>query len=273
MPNSLESLPVEVRQKIFSLVLVERNPIDIDVYNARGQEIRLGVARSDHHRNPKHRGHIYVGRTQGWVPVVSSNAGLLGVSKQTQAEAAPLFYGDNSFVFSNANAPERFMKQIGGGMTGQLRHVSILGRSTSSINTHKSMHASIHRSLKPLVAAKDLRTLGVPHYYFCPSHYAPRQDKEMPLDYERAVELFVKHSLPLLQSLKASYEARNLTASVLDLVVVSSPASERVWCRNCRRYHVIRYNNCVCMNSKFTNGTIGTLLREEIITRLNLPRD
>lgn len=254
MPTSLEDLPLEIRQRIYSLVLVESKEMNIQVYDAQGQEIHLGVARLGHRRNPKHRGQRWSGNK--WVSVVSSDTGLLKASKQIHAEAVPMFYGKNVFAFRSTNALDRFLNQIGD-MKAHLRYLELPHFAFFTRRSHASAHYAVHRSLKTLVAATNLRSLTISHYYFCPSRRTYNRP-EMALDYDRCVQQFVKHCKPLLNSLKTSYEAQNLLANVLDFVTVDGP----------------KHGHCQCtIPTRLTNhNKIVALLREEITTQLNLPR-
>lgn len=65
MSTSLNSLPIEVRQKIYSLVLVELEEITVQVYEARKNDIRGGVIRFPHSRNTKHRREVWRGKHEG----------------------------------------------------------------------------------------------------------------------------------------------------------------------------------------------------------------
>lgn len=214
MSTSLQSLPIEVRQKIYSLVLVEPDEIDIKVYNAPNPVVARGVARDTHKRNSKHRGQIY--RGSRWFPVVSSNAELLRVSKQVQADAAPLFYGLNRFEFQTTNALERFLNQVGG-IKAHIRHLTLLGRAFWH-SRPASPYAALHRFLKALAASRDLRCLNISYVYFCTS-----DSGNPPPDFKPNVKQLVKHCIPLLKPLQTSYKAKNLAQNFLDVVNIEAP--------------------------------------------------
>lgn len=155
MPASLQGLPVETRQTIYSYTLVEQTTIIIDPYKVPGREIRFGVVRRDHHRDQSRRGEILVPNNDGtsvWVKVFR-NAALLRVDKQTLADAAPVLYGCNKFKLFNTRTLERFLDQIQD-MKKNLHHVSIQGPGYGWKNRNSGgvLHA--------LAGAEDLRSLS-----------------------------------------------------------------------------------------------------------------
>ena len=210
MPT-LQDLPLELRQKIYSLALVEPRSIVIDPYNAANREIHDGVVRRDHHRNPQHRGQVYCRRAKKWVRVLTiTHACLFRANKQTLAEAAPMFYGGNKFRLKNPQALERFLNQIGQNKK-HLRHVGV--EYCGSIH----MQSASLRAFGALVAAKDFRSLHISYADFM-GHGDRTRSPQVILP---KVEALIKHCKPLLQHIKASYDAKSLRFNVMDVIQTS----------------------------------------------------
>lgn len=211
--GNLSKLPLELRKEIYAYVLVESDgeAIGITQYLSprtdvqQGKRAKVGTAqvvRAGHHRNKNHRGQIWDKEKKIWNRAPPSNTSILRLSKAFHAEAAPVFYGQNCFWFSNSSALTGFLFRIGDSKQ-HIRHI-ILGGPFMLWGTWASTDRCIHA----LLEVKSLRTLEIFHCQF------ENNFKVL------SMQDFMAHCMPLLASLHASIEARNLNYSILDVVEI-----------------------------------------------------
>ena len=106
---SFESLPIEIRKEICSLVLVKDELIRLQTIQHRW-EGGADVVRVDVRYSPGHLHQIYK-EGKGWTLVPHTN-GILSVSKTMNAEASAVLYGQNFFSLSNAKIAHVWLKSI-----------------------------------------------------------------------------------------------------------------------------------------------------------------
>lgn len=198
---SLDDLPLELRQKIYSLALIK--PGDITV--------RRGVSTSNHHVASFIRD-----AGPELVPVVYS--ALFQVSKQVRADALALFCSNNKFNFASSASLELFLNQIGPSRR-HLRHVKILMRGYEH-DSSKSPGAT-RRAFGLLVMSTGLQSLTVSHMDFC--HWNADGEAKAKLKQTN----FLEACVPLLQILDWARKG-GMKRSVLDIVKFEIPE-----CKGC----------------------------------------
>ena len=209
--GDLEKLPPEIRKQIYTHLLVEPKTIAIKRYiNVRAYKSGE-VARMSHHRMAGRRNKVYDRRRKAWVEAPPSTTSILLVNKLISQEATPIFYGSNDFFFNNAVVLQDFLAWIGQS-SHYLRHVEIHGNHGRGIK-FKASWTAIDRSLRLLESAKRLRALHFYHDGFCSSNSYHHVD----------IGELGEHCTPLLQSLQATCEARNVKFDVLDVAKIVLP--------------------------------------------------
>lgn len=227
--SSFESLPLEIRNEIYSLVVVQEDIIKLRSFAGKpepgGTTTSRPVVLQNFRNQGKHRGQVYVPFCpRGWVDAPPTFMALLSVNKAIRAEASAIVYGRNTFSFSTAKAATSFLQLIADAKV-HVREIIVEER------------AAIRRDLVPLLSelvdAKCLRTLVLPTWENGSHHWCRlgcglrRQGNDATLQ-ELAVML-----KPILTVLHESYRKQGLTASVLDIV---QPYSDRL--QELLRYHL-----------------------------------
>lgn len=235
--GDLEKLPIELRNKIYALILIKPDGFTLQNYK-NGYQHYPDNKKRDHnafeeiapipdHRNPKHRGQTprlvrRKRRIESVHVLAHSDVELLRVNKKIFAEAAPMLYGGNKLTFRNVSTLGRFLDMINDEVKPHLRHVAITQtyqyRAAGSLSWNGG-HAQARRSLRALAKAKGLRTLEVSHSDLCRNAPwpAPWADKLVGL-YELATMC-----KPLLKALEVSFEKQNLACSVLNVIKIKLP--------------------------------------------------
>jgi len=279
--GNLEKLPVEIRKQIYTYLLAEPKTIAIKRYINPKAYKRGEVARMNHHRRSGRSRKVYDRRREAWVDAPSSSSSILFVNKRISQEATPVFYGSNKFFFDNAGVLQDFLDWIGQSRL-HLRHVEIDGCGIM----HNASWAAMDRSLSLLESCKGLRALHFYHDGFCGGGRDGASISDV-----------AAHCSPLLRSLRATWEARNLNMDVLDIVKIVLPPCHCQLCpepkKRCRyspcretsapglhisRWHVIpgarprraslRSCFCDCEAAQDKNRSINEELKEEITRRL-----
>lgn len=209
--GDLEKLPIEIRKQIYSHLLVEPKTIVIKRYINPKAYKKGEVARKNHHRKANRDRKVYDRRRKAWVEAPPSTTSIFLVNKVVCLEATPVFYGSNDFFFDNTGALQDFLAWIGQS-TQHLRHVEIDGNHGRGIKYNASWTA-LDRSSSLLESAKGLRALHFYHTGFCGSSSYDRVD----------IKELGEHCTPLLRSLQAASEARNVKLDVLDVARIVLP--------------------------------------------------
>lgn len=212
--GDLAKLPAEIRKEIYAHLLMEPKKIPItrcpaEDKKSNNQLTHGATARMDKLRRPKVPGKRYDRHLKAWVLLPPSTTSPLKVNKLIGLEAAQVLYGFNRFEFQNAGALERFLEQIGHGAS-HLRHVAIIGEGYKFAGSW----AAMVRSLKALATSKSIRTLGFSHLIFCLE--ADEQTTAL-------LRMLAEHCKPLLETLRAHFNAQNLDFDVLDIVKIDLP--------------------------------------------------
>jgi hypothetical protein len=205
--GNLEKLPLEIRKQIYTHLLVEPKTITIKRYINRRAYIRGEVARMNHHRKADRDRKVYDRRRKAWVDAPPSTTSILLVNKSVGREATPVFYGSNNFFFEHAGALQDFLAWIGQSRQ-YLRHVEVDGEGIK----FNSSWTAMDRSLRLLESSKGLRALHFYHAGFCSRNRCSTELRDL-----------VTHCSPLLKSFQATWEARNLSMKVLDVVKIVLP--------------------------------------------------
>lgn len=268
--GSLGKLPLEIRKKIYAHLLVEDSKISI-------VRLNYGAAREDNHRNPKHRGKIYNRSKNRWVAAPPSVTSLLRVNKLISQEAGQVLYGCNEFEFEHSGVLESFLDAIGDN-TKSLRHISL----TPNGILHRGSWLRMDCCLAILKRAKALRTLEISHHTLCRHPWSKVEPKAL-----------VTHCKPLLESLKAHFEQKNLGFSILDVIKTSLPPCAHhdptlrrhvhkgrgPWGTPGHEYQIAYKRNwgmhlyhceCLCTTVEDTDKKIVAELRAEIAAQLGL---
>lgn len=265
---SLQTLPVELRQRIYGLVLERGEVIQLENSLLANTLPGIpGVAPKGHHRDVAHRGKIRDASGSAWVPAVSHVA-LILVSKEVNADATPLLYGNNRFELQHTGALERFLVQIGNAKQ-YLRHISI---AMGGYKFHDGLTAA-NRSFLALRQAKDLRSITISHFDLC----CLKLNKTGWLD----VDDLVNGLTHLLMELHTAHEARNLKGNVLDVVKITLPSckgcwacdrSGRQWIRDRRRVSGKKIScECFCSAAAANNEALLRNFKRKIATNLGIP--
>ena len=285
--GNLERLPPEIRKQVYTHLLMEPKTIAIKRY-INPKAYKSGeVARMNHHRKADRSRKVYDRRRKTWVEAPPSTTSILLVNKVICQEATPVFYGSNDFCFDNAGALQDFLAWIGQSRQ-HLRHVEIDGNHGRGIRFNTSWTA-MDRSLRLLESAKGLRALHFYHNGFCSS------------DSYHHVNIgeLGKHCMPLLRSLQAACEERNVKFDVLDVAKIALPPCHcklcpepKLWCRHlvCHessthgsipsRWLVMpgggqseescRQCACLCGDADDNNRLLDGKLKDEIAKQLGL---
>ena len=153
---SLQDLPVELRQKIYTLAFTTADIVKIAAYPRE--------TGSDHQPNEVALPVLESGQAQR---EPNNETALIRVNKQVSAEARPLLYGTFHFTFHSTRALELFLDQIGD-MKKHLHHVSLSPNGYEhDIGLGGPLYAATKRSFAMLAEATGLETLGVSHFDFC----------------------------------------------------------------------------------------------------------
>jgi hypothetical protein len=195
---SLQDLPLELRQKIYTLAFSSSDTTKLAAYprpknsERRSKEVALPVLEDGQaQRTPKH------------------NTSLLWVNKQVSADALPILYGYHKFIFVNTRALELFLDQIGD-MKKHLRHVEL--GPCGYDHEFGALYNATKRSFTMLAAATGLQTLGVSHYDFCRTCHIP--------DPNNSINNLVSASAQLLQAILNARKAKGLKPDLEGLLEV-----------------------------------------------------
>lgn len=275
MPFRFESLPRELRRYIYDLVLVQDDTIALQDYRYKHRkEVKTEVAPVGHSRDKELRGLEWDTVTGKYVPTDPKYTALLQANKRMLAEASPILYGKNKFMFRTAATLERFVNQIGD-RKRHLRHVAI---DVGGYLPHRS-HLPVQRSFDALAAtAKDLRTISVSHFDFC---FQPTLVAD---GYPSTIQGLVEDLKPLLESLQKSYVKKNLARSVLDVVNIEPLAAcddaDMRRHENDEHYIRVRRNfskwveidscECICGTESDVQKVMEEELKDQIVTQLGL---
>lgn len=213
--GDLAKLPAEIRKEVYAHLLVEDKTIPIfrrvaEDKKSNKKRTHGATARMDKLSRPKVPGKRWDCHLRVWIPLPPSTTSLLKVNKLTGLEAAQVLYGFNKFEFQNAGALERFLEQIGYSAS-HIRHIAIGGFG----HLFAGSWVAMDRSIKVLAASKSLRSLEFSHLIFCTAAAAPKLGSFL--------GTLVGHCKPLLESLRAHFEAQNLNVDVLDFLKSDLP--------------------------------------------------
>lgn len=158
-------LPAEIRTMIYGHLFNETGEITIDTYKPPHQPRRAvrSSFRSKYwatsHAHKQLEWDAEIGKWLGQKPCALT---ILGVCKLVLQEAAPIIYGDNTFVFSRPIKAGTFLDGIGQ-MRKHVWAIEFRGREggMSKISTVFSM----------LKDANQLRTITFPHHAVCGAFY------------------------------------------------------------------------------------------------------
>lgn len=255
--SSLQSLPLELHQKIYTLAFSSSSDTtEIAAYfrqrntNSNPDEVALTVLQDGTFER-----------------VTNNDTALIRVSKQVSADARPILYGYQKFTFQNMRALELFLDQIGN-MNQYLRHVA-LGPSgyDHDLGSQSQLFGATKRSFTMLAAATGLQTLSVSHHDFCRIVHVPRNNKH--------ISNLVAASAQLLQAILDARNAKGLKvdlASLLDIVKIE--LSECCGCAACgksgfqnmssrrsvrfKQGHLTRRLtcSCKCLRAESINGVL-----------------
>lgn len=285
--GALEKLPIEIRKQIYTYVLVDPKTIAIKRYINHKAYKKGEVARMDHHRKLDRSRKVYDRRRKAWIDAPPSTNSILLVNKTVSSEATPVFYGSNDFFFESAGALQDFLAWVGPARQ-HLRHVEVDGRGIM----FQASWTAMDRSLSLLESSRGLRALHFYHTGFCGGHGRDRTNV--------SVGDVAVHCSPLLKSLQATWEARNVSMDILDVVKIVLPPCHCKLClgpkKRCRHYicHISSWSHeryplrvhimpggsaygelcrpcyCLCEAADDKNRSLNETLKDEIARQLRL---
>ena len=235
---SLQTLPLELRQKIYTLAFSSFETTTIATHsrqrdtNRRPEKVALPVFRDGQvKREP------------------SNDTALIRVSKEVSADARPILYGYHKFTFEDTRALELFLDQIGN-MKQHLRYVA-LGPSgyTHNLEAQSPLFGATKRSFAMLAAATQLKTLSVAHFDFCRVHYLKGPGNDF--------GNLVTESAKLLQAIANARKSKGLKvdARLLDIVKIDLPGCSG--CFTCNK----------SAGKQYTTSKRGARFRQGVLTR------
>jgi len=235
---SLQTLPLELRQKIYTLAFTSSDATNIATYRRHrdtdnsSKEVALPVLQDGQ-----------VERTP------NNDFALIRVSKEVSADALPILYGYHKFAFQDTRALELFLDQIGN-MKQHLRYVA-LGPSgyEHNLETESPLYGATKRSFAMLAAATQLQTLSVAHFDFCRVHYLKGPGNDF--------GNLVTESAKLLQAIANARKSKGLkvNASLLDIVKIDLPGCSG--CFTCNK----------SAGKQYTTSKRGARFRQGVLTR------
>ncbi|GAB7332530.1 hypothetical protein MBLNU13_g04317t1 [Cladosporium sp. NU13] len=239
---SLQTLPIELRQKIYGLALIPADTTKIAAYPRQNA--------SDHLSNEVALAVLENGRVKR---EQNNDTALIRVSKDVSADSRPLLYASYHFTFQNSRALELFLEQIGP-MKQHLRHVELGPNGYEhDIIPEGPLYRATKHSFAMLAAATGLQTLGVSHFDFCRGRHLSRTNIGFPdLVDESAQLLLAIHRARNAGSLKTHL------AGMLDIVRFELP--DCAGCFSCdksgaqrlsrrrsfKQYSFTRHLRCYC---------------------------
>ena len=238
---SLQTLPLELRQKIYTLAFNSFDVTKIATHfrqrdtDSRPEEVALPVLRDGQvKREP------------------NNDFALIRVSKEVSADALPILYGNHKFTFEDTRALELFLDQIGT-MKQHLRYVA-LGPSgyEHNLGAESPLYGATKRSFAMLAAATQLQTLSVAHYDFCRSLYLKGPSNDF--------SNLVTESAQLLQAILNARKSKDLkvNASLLDIVKIELPGCSG--CFTCNKSAAKQYTTSK-RGARFKQGSLTRSLR------------
>ena len=264
--SSLQSLPLELRQKIYTLAIT---PLGTNKIEARSrqqgfksglEEVALPVIDDGHAQHAP-----------------NTDTALMRVSKQVSVDARPILYGCYKFTFQNCRALELFLDQIGD-MKQHLRHVAI---ATGGYEHDDGLlYGATKRSFAMLATATGLQTLSVSHFDFCCSDYSPQPNADF--------ENFVGACARLLQATLDARNAKGLKVnltSILDIVKIVLPdcsgccacgkagiqyvMRQRAVCFKDGRVKKRRRCRCKCLEAERNNEVLMEQFKHSVALKLH----
>lgn len=199
--SPFENLPSEIRNEIYSLVLVKDEPIYLRLFEPNHGEKR--VVPQGWRNQGKHRGQVWQPFCpRRWIDAPPAFNALLRVNSTVAAEAAPILYSKNRVAFDMCRTAIEFVEQIEDSKV----HLCYI-----TICSDWSMRRGMVMLLSVLTDATSLRKLEL-HIY---DHWRHRLYARSNVDAERELVALFK---PFLTVLHHSYRRQRLSASVLDVV-------------------------------------------------------
>lgn len=224
---SLSDLPLEIRQKIYALLLTSPEEFTIRPVSDYSKNIHSHTVLSGHR-----------------LPSVIDVA-LTRVSKQIRADTLPLLYGgDHKFNFLSSKTLKTFLEQIGFARK-HLRHISIYG---AGYEHPTSIFCTAFRDAMGLLAlAGGLQSFTVSHLDFCATSKRSRFST-------RDLDHFADACVPLLSILNYARKRNGLKGSVLDIIKIQLLECEG--CSGCG-YRGRQVPSRRCVNERGTrNGSV-----------------
>lgn len=199
-------LPAELRNMVYEFIFTEHKDIAITTFTSKYTSRRPSREGFKHYH--LHKGMVWDTRKGKWIGQTPSAHSLLGVSRQIQAEAAPVAYGDNEFAFDTLQSMKTFLDSIGS-MCQLLKHVGL-----RCVGYHKSVASSAFHRLKP---ANNLKSLAFRHATVC--ELLDKAHVEVtPL--QLAVDC-----RPMLKALQKAQKTSDNPVNVLDVIQLKSEAT------------------------------------------------
>jgi hypothetical protein len=208
---SLETLPAEVRNQIYGLLLTKSEPIEIAKYRDR-------IVTGPYFRDYKtHRFRTWDSDKGKWIDNPPSFASILFTSKTMYTEAAPVLYGTNCFVLSRQCAASDFIEKTG---------EKLAQKYLTMVDLCEPSLVSLKKSLKDLRVAVNLRTIflhkdfilkpakggGGSHYEWARKWYSN--------DVLKRAEAFYRAVRSFLVTMKASYTYAGEPWKVIDIIKI-----------------------------------------------------
>ncbi|SMQ54720.1 unnamed protein product [Zymoseptoria tritici ST99CH_3D7] len=200
-------LPIELRDRIYRLILIQSEPILLSALISLKSGTKL-LSTKKFPYDPK-----YHHKSTRWSCGPQSWLSLLAVSKQIQAEVAPIAYGANTFKQDSSTALSHFAPKIG----SFIQHLAVVdfGQSCTWVN--------IRRTLNDLKQAKGLRKLIFEEGMLLHALFmVARKD-----DHQKMAAIMSKDLSDLLMGLQNAYKASGRTWKAADVPCLRSDEEYR----------------------------------------------
>ncbi|KAK6441364.1 hypothetical protein LTR95_002417 [Oleoguttula sp. CCFEE 5521] len=224
-----DRVPTEFRKMIFSHVLIQPKPFvftnTFPKNNIIDGKRKCRWVVSDHHREPSHPGEYWDEDRRVWCPTEPRVTALLQTCRAFYAEAADVFYSENSCWFRGTTEAMRVMEQFGS-VKSAIRTIILDGYAKHSA-------ARFWKSSVPLT---NLRSVSIGHERLCqmqPPDAAPR------------LATLVRQMLPLVKVLTDSYARQRLPIRAVDVLEIRPAEHDCPFCC-CKCGERSRGKGCRC---------------------------
>jgi hypothetical protein len=218
--TNLLDLPVEVRMQIYGYLLIEEEPVDIDIIHRHNKTAELVRYDYKDRRDGRHRFQLWSRAKRSWIAAPPINTAIIFVNHQIHAEGIQTLYGNNCFSFVGSTALKKALGMLGS-HAQYLRYIKLSGGGYA--------RSTIRSALNSLAVAQGLRRIEIDYIEMFNGTLMPSQ---IAGDFHK-----------LLRALQKSYINDKLSASVLDVVKLGAFSGGNHFWRRCARCTRLRISN------------------------------